>query len=117
MRRHYQQVMYLRLVDYAGPLNDAMAKAGMLVSGGDHGITKLTVDEGAIEVPKDGVPATDNIALEGARKAIMDCVQASCSVPLSQALDIQAKHSGGFMLNKLCQKGAIGSSARKIMNI
>ena len=54
--------------------------------------------------------------MEGARKAIMDCIQASCSVALSEALDVQAKHSGNFMTSKLCQRGAIGAEAKKVMN-
>jgi hypothetical protein len=47
----------------------------------------------------------------------MDCVQASCGVPLAEALEIQAKHSAGFMVTKECRKGAIGASAKKVLEV
>ncbi|TKJ37987.1 hypothetical protein CEE37_13585 [candidate division LCP-89 bacterium B3_LCP] len=106
------------LVDYTGKMEPALKKAWQIASGGKHGLKLRKVKDSALKVPKTvkGLPAGDP-ALEAARKALMDCIQASCGTTLAQALDVQAKHSAGFMLNKLCQKGAIGSSAKKMMDI
>jgi len=107
------------LIDYAGSMEDSLKKVGKIITGGDHGLSKRGVRTNPVEVPKDvsGLPPAAGPANEAARKALMDCIQASCSVPLSQALEVQAKHSAGFMVTKLCQKGVIGGSAKKIMNI
>ncbi len=101
------------LLDYAGSVEDALSTAWKIASGGDHGIALRKLEEGAFSIPTEvaGIPATD------ASKAIMDCIQASCGVPLSQALEIQAKHSAGFMVSKLCNKGVIGSAAKKMLDI
>ncbi len=107
------------LVDYAGPLNDALKKAWLIASGGDHGLTARRVEEKALSVPKDvpGLPAAANPLMEEGRKAIMNCIQAACGTTLAQAIEIQAKHSAGFMVTKPCQKGAIGSAAKKMMDV
>ena len=107
------------LVDYAGAMEDALQKVWTIVTGGDHGIPLRKVEEDGLSVPREitVLPPPDNPVLETARKAIMDCIQASCSVPLSQALEIQAKHSAGFMITSHCRRGEIGKSCRKIMDV
>jgi len=107
------------LIDYAGPMEDALRMVWTIAVGGDHGILIRKVEENALSVPNEvpGLPPSDNPAVEAARKAIMDCIQASCGVPLSQALEIQAKHSAGFMTTSYCQRGEIGRSCKKIMPV
>lgn len=108
------------LIDYAGNLEEALKTAAALVSGDEvQGIRRRNVDAGSIDVSLDvpGLKPTGNPLLEGGRKAIMDCIKASCSVPLGQALEVQARHSAGFMLTKFCQKGQIGANSKKIMNV
>jgi len=106
------------LIDYAGSLDDAIQKTWLIASGGNHGLTERKLVEGALALPSDvKVPAAANQFMADGRKAIMDCVKASCGVPVSQALEIQAKHSAGFMLTKACQKGAIGSTFKKVMKL
>lgn len=107
------------LVDYAGPMVHSLKKAWQIASGGAHGLTPRKLNEGALSVPKEvsGLGPAANAAQESARKAIMDCVQASCGATLAQALELQAKHSAGFMLTKPCQKGAIGTSAKKTLEV
>ncbi len=106
------------LVDFAGSMEDALGKVWQIASGGDHGLTERKVADGSLDIPTNvsTLPAGD-AAVETARKAIMDCVRASCGATLAQSLEIQAKHSAGFMLTKACQRGVIGSSAKKIMDI
>jgi len=41
----------------------------------------------------------------------------SCGKPLSEALEIQARHSAAFMVGKICQKGTIGAACAKTMNV
>ncbi len=107
------------LVDYAGVLDDAVKKAWLVASGGDHGLKLRKLNEAALSVPKEvpGLPPAGNPILEAGRRAISDCIQASCGVPLSQALEAQAKHSAGFMAGEACRKGAIGSNYKKVMAV
>jgi hypothetical protein len=76
-----------------------------------------SLDEGVLEgIPADvGVSASDNPGTEAARKAIMESVRGSCSVPLSEALDIQAKHSAGFTVRSYCMEGSIGADRARTM--
>jgi enoyl-CoA hydratase/carnithine racemase len=107
------------LVDYAGSMEDALKVTWKIVTDGDHGLTMRKVEEGALkDVPKEvsglspGDPGT-----EAARKAILENVLSSCGSALSGALDIQARHSAGFMSGKYCQKGSIGAEYTKTMKI
>ena len=77
------------------------------------------VEEGALKgVPKviSGLAAGD-AATEAARKAILENILSACGATLAEALDIQAKHSAGFMSGSFCQKGAIGAEYKKTMKI
>jgi enoyl-CoA hydratase/carnithine racemase len=107
------------LVDYAGKMEDALKKTWQIVTGGKHGLEPRQLQKDALKIPTDvpGLPSTDNPFTEAARKAILACIKASCGSSLKQALEIQAKHSAGFMLTKECQKGVIGSTAKKVLNI
>jgi len=105
------------LCDMAGPLEACIQTAWSIVTGGDHGIHMRPLATDALSgVPEDAhLHATGDPAVEGARKAILDCIQASCTVPLSEALGAQAKHSGHFMVTPLCRKGVIGAEALRVM--
>ncbi|HEB84262.1 MAG TPA: hypothetical protein ENI92_04585 [Bacteroidetes bacterium] len=107
------------LVDFAGPMEESLRKIKAIVEEADHGVPRRKVSEGALDIPAEvpGLPASADPAVENARKAVMECIRASCGVPLSQALDVQAKHSAGFMVSSGCVKGVIGSSRRKIMEV
>jgi len=107
------------LVDYAGSLEDALKVTWKIASGEDHGLTLRKVEEGALKnVPKEisGLTPGD-AATEEARKAIMQTVLNSCESTISEALDIQARHSAGFMSSKYCQKGRIGAEYTKTMTV
>ncbi|NQT35291.1 hypothetical protein HQ587_08885 [bacterium] len=107
------------LVDFAAPVEDALKTVWALVTGSETGMARRRVNENPLEVPKEvpGLKPSGDPVIEAGRKAIMDCIQASCGTTLGQALEVQAKHSAGFMVTKPCQKGEIGSSCKKIMNI
>ena len=47
----------------------------------------------------------------------MECVQRSCGAPLAEALAIQAKITGEFMVSKACRAGAIGAEYSKTMEV
>jgi enoyl-CoA hydratase/carnithine racemase len=107
------------LVDYAGSLEDVLKVTWKIVTDGDHGLTMRKVEEGALkDVPKEisGL-APGDAATEAARKAILQNVLSSCGTTLSEALDIQAKHSAGFMSGAYCQKGSIGAEYTKTMKV
>ncbi len=107
------------LVDYAGSLEDTLKVTWKIVTDGDHGLTIRKVEEGALkDVPKEisGL-APGDAATEAARKAILQNVHSSCGTTISEALDIQAKHSAGFMSGTYCQKGSIGAEYTKTMKV
>ncbi len=108
------------LVDFAGPMNDALAAAWRAAKGASGAPARREVRTGPIEIPTSpppdllgpSDPAADP-ATESARKAIWDCIRAACTVPLADALDIQAKHSAAFMTTDWCRRGAIGFEASR----
>jgi enoyl-CoA hydratase/carnithine racemase len=107
------------LVDYSGPLPDALAMAWSLASGGASSLSKRELNDGILkDIPTEaGVSATDNPATEAARKAILDTVRGACGVPMSEALGVQAKHSAGFIASSACKGGAIGAEYQKTMMV
>ena len=76
-----------------------------------------SLDEGVLEdIPADvGLSASDNLTTEAARKAIMESIRSSCSVPLSEALEVQAKHSADFTVTASCREGSIGTERTRTM--
>jgi enoyl-CoA hydratase/carnithine racemase len=108
------------LADYAGPMDDSLRMAWNIATDGDHRLSPRQLETGALQgIPADasGIVTPAGPPLEAARKAILDTVAASCGAPLSEALDIQAKHSAGFMSSKHCRKGVIGTAYTKTMKI
>jgi enoyl-CoA hydratase/carnithine racemase len=106
------------LVDYAGPMDEALKVAWNIVTDGDHGLSLRPLETGALKgIPTDpGLPA-GGPDVEAARKAIVDSVVASCEAPLADAIGVQAKHSAGFMSSKHCRRGVIGAAYTKTMKI
>jgi len=106
------------LVDFAGGLDDALKVTYEMATGRDHGVTRRGFEEG----PLDGVtetvselaPATSP-GMDAGRKAILDTILAATGASMGEALEIQARHSGGFMTSKACQSGVIGSAWKKTM--
>ncbi len=108
------------LVDYAGPLEDAIAAAWKIATGGDHGLSRRTVEAGALAGVDASLPALADPADAGAaasRKAILECVRDACAAPLAEALALQARHSGYFMTSPECLSGAIGTAYKKSMAV
>jgi enoyl-CoA hydratase/carnithine racemase len=106
------------LIDYSGPMQKSLDTVWSLATtGGAAGLLLRSLDEGVLEgIPPDvGVSASDNPATEAARKAIMESVRSSCSVPLSEALDIQARHSADFTVTSSCKEGNIGAERARTM--
>ena len=107
------------LADYAGPLDTALDMVAKIVTGGNHGLPARKFETGVLSgIPKEtGLPDSGDPATEAARKAILDNVVAACQATAADALEIQAKHSAGFMKSKYCQKGAIGAAYVKTMKV
>lgn len=107
------------LVDYAGPLGESLKTAWRVASGATPGLPLRKVEAGALKgIPAEaGVPASDDPAREAGRKAILDTVRASCGVPLSEALELQARHSAEFLAGSFCRNGAIGAERQKTMAV
>jgi len=99
-------------------MEDALKKAWQIATSGQHGLSLRKVDARKLTVPQKlpKLPPA-NAATEAARKAIFNCIKASCGTTLAQALEVQAKHSAGFMLTRECNRGVVGSNAKKMLDV
>ncbi|UCF68466.1 MAG: enoyl-CoA hydratase/isomerase family protein, partial [Acidobacteriota bacterium] len=106
------------LVDYTGSLEESIRMSWQVAAGDDHPLERRAVAANALEgvagiaisLDDPGSPAT-----RAARKAILDCVHGACGAPLTAALEIQAKHSGAFMVSDSCLNGVVGATYKKTM--
>lgn len=107
------------LIDYAGPMHDSLETAWNLASGTAADPTMRKLDEGVLrDIPAGvGVPTSDSPATEAARMAIMETIRNSCGVTLSEALDVQARHSAGFTVTSFCKQGSIGADYLRTMMV
>ncbi len=103
------------LIDYTGPLDEALATAWKIASGGRHRISQRKLVAGKVQVPGDvsGLPPAGAPDTEAGRRAIMECIQRSCGVPLDEALGLQAKLSAAFMVSDACRSGVVGADYMK----
>jgi enoyl-CoA hydratase/carnithine racemase/3-hydroxyacyl-CoA dehydrogenase len=107
------------LVDFAGPLDQALKAAWQIASGGEHGLSERALDDGRLSGIDDKLPELSPAGggMEAGRKAILDSIRASCDTTLAEANQVQARHSGGFMPSKACLRGVIGTMFTKTMKI
>ena len=107
------------LIDYSGPMQESLAMVWSLASGGASGVPMRELDEGILQgIPVDvGVSVSDSPATEAAKTAIMHSIKDSCGVALSEALDVQAKHSADFTVTSFCREGSIGAEYLKTMMV
>jgi enoyl-CoA hydratase/carnithine racemase len=107
------------LIDYAGPMRESLQMVWRLASCGAAALPMRRLEDGVLKgIPADaGLPICDNSATEAARKAIMQSIWGSCGVPLSEALAVQARHSGDFTVTSFCQEGSIGAEYQKTMMV
>lgn len=107
------------LIDFAGSTRESLQEVWKIVTDGDHGLAKRSVEKEALkeEFSEVNLPYSGSPLTEAARTAILDCIKASCRTSLSEALVVQAKHSANFMSSNYCQAGRIGTESVKIMNI
>jgi len=106
------------LADFAGGLDDALKIAYSIASDGDHGLAMRDLERGSLDGVVDAVgklATASGPGMEAGRKAIVDTIRAATTANLGEALEIQAKHSGGFMMSKACHQGVIGSAWKKTM--
>ncbi len=107
------------LVDASGSMNEVLGAAWAMASG-TSAVAKRAFEAGPISGLPDAVPGltpTEGPAGEAARKAIADCVRASCGVPLAEAITVQAKHSAAFMVTPWCKRGRVGGEYAKTMAV
>jgi enoyl-CoA hydratase/carnithine racemase/3-hydroxyacyl-CoA dehydrogenase len=107
------------LVDVAAPLEPALKAASALLARDDAGIPRRKLEAGALEDIPSAVPdlASGDAPTEAARRAIALSVSASCGTQLSDALEVQARHSAEFMTSESCRRGVVGTEATKTMKV
>ncbi len=106
------------LVDYAGPLNEALAMAWAMATDSPGAPARRPLEAGMLEgVPREvrDLPMNGGPAREAAVRAIMECVGGACGSPLGEALELQARHSASFLAGSLCRKGEVGAQYAKTM--
>ena len=106
------------LVDYAGPMEDAIQKAWEIMQNGTSALPLRKVETRplGISTAKVKLPKATDPAVKDARRAISDCIEASCNTTLAKAISVQAKHSAEFMVTKTCRRGSVGQAFDKIMS-
>jgi enoyl-CoA hydratase/carnithine racemase len=110
------------LVDDAAALEDAVRTAWSVATGGSHRLAERKIAGGPLDGMENTIadldlPSSGNPATEAARKAILENVEASCSADFAEAITIQARHSGNFMITSACKSGRIGAEYKKTMLI
>ncbi len=92
--------------------------AWTMATGGDGAPAPRALDDGVLRGIPDSVSDlsdTGGASGSAARKAIVDCVQGACGSTLSEALEVQARHSAEFMTSAACREGEIGAQYTKTM--
>jgi enoyl-CoA hydratase/carnithine racemase len=107
------------LIDYAGPLDDALATAWKVARDGKHGLARRALESGTLDVPSEvgGIAPAGTPEGEAGRAAIMDCIRQSCGVPLAEALSVQARLSAAFMRSAACRSGVVGADYSKTVRV
>jgi enoyl-CoA hydratase/carnithine racemase len=108
------------LVDYAGTMEEVLRAAWSTASGASGGLRPRKLETGPLKnVPTEvgDLPAPGSAATQTARRAIAECVRASCGAPLAEALAIQATHSARFMLTRECREGRVGAEQARAMQV
>jgi enoyl-CoA hydratase/carnithine racemase/3-hydroxyacyl-CoA dehydrogenase len=107
------------LIDASGSIDDTLANAWAIASGTSKTARRaFNADalSGLSGAPA-GLPPVEGPSLDAGRKAILDCITASCGAPLADALTIQAKHSAEFFKTPACRKGRVGGEFAKTMAV
>jgi len=108
------------LVDAAGPLDAMLRTVWCIVTDCDHGIARRQPDAGPVAVPPSAapeVPAASSPDVEAARRAIRACIDAACGATAADALELQSRHSAGFMVTDVCRKGRVGVERARTMSV
>ena len=108
------------LVDYAGPLDEAIKVAWQVVSKGDHQLKQRPLADAALDsIPGEirGLPEPDSPGTESARGAILECVRQACGTPLAEALAVQAKLAAAFLTSSACREGRVGAEYVRTMAV
>lgn len=105
------------LVDYTGSLNDCLQMSRKLMAEGElvlpkRKVVEISIQDVSFELGK--TKWSDNPHLLAAQKEIAECVIASCSTTVDEALQVQAKVSAKFISGQLFRKGKIGVEYDKI---
>jgi enoyl-CoA hydratase / 3-hydroxyacyl-CoA dehydrogenase len=107
------------LVDATGPVGECLATAWALATGASS-MARRAFETGRLSVVAESAPglaASEGPATDAARKAIADCVRASCGATAAEAIGIQARHSAAFMTTSFCKKGRVGSEFSRTMAV
>ncbi len=108
------------LVDWAGPMEEALAEAWRRARGADRGSENRPVARGAVAGIADDVPwlpQADSPLMERGREAIMTCVKEACGVPVEEALSVQARLAAEFLAGPECLAGVVGADYLKTTRI
>ena len=101
-------------------MEETLGMAWTLAAGAEGGLPRRAVEGGALaRIPTDvpGLPEADGSEGRAARMAMVDCIQGACGSTVSEALELQARHSAAFMVSSTCKRGEIGGQYTKTMMV
>ena len=106
------------LIDVAAPMDESLARAWKLARGEGAGVARRPLAPERLSVADhDAGLSTGNCApTEAARRAIVECLRASCNASLSEALAIQARIAAEFLASPTCRAGRVGTDYSRTMS-
>ncbi|MBZ0112726.1 MAG: hypothetical protein K8J08_09705 [Thermoanaerobaculia bacterium] len=111
------------LIDFAGPLDEALRVVWALASGdtGDQGEVQGIERRPLFEGPLEGVAAeldkAETPQMVAGGVAIRDTVLAATAASLGEALEVQSRHSARFMPSAACRKGVVGQARDRVERV
>jgi len=107
------------LVDYSGPLTECIRTCWSIAKG-ESALPRRAVNANRLTgIPTEpkGVAPVTGPGMQAGRQAILESIRNSCGAPLSEAITVQAKHSGAFMSSPACRAGVVGSAFAKTASV
>jgi enoyl-CoA hydratase/carnithine racemase len=103
------------LIDYAGPLDRALATTWSIARGGRHRVARRKLAAGGrqIAISGRGLPPVTAPEVESGRNAIANSIRRACGATLDDALEVQAALSAEFMTSEACRRGSVGTDYTK----
>ena len=106
------------LVDFAGPMDDALRAAWTLAIAGERAVRRRALEPGGLAgVTTDlaGIPEPESAGETEVRRAFIRCIEDACAATAEVALEVQARHAAEFLASPACRAGRVGAERTRTM--